>query len=130
MGVEFGQRRHLSRHAAAMLVAAASIALAGCASLLPGGEPRYEVCREQVLDHVSENFQQRVTEIDMTFAERRPVRITTPPETGRAVVYVAECDGYHVFDVYGTDYDCRYRAHYGKPPVFVRYRTSSGECRR
>jgi hypothetical protein len=112
------------------LVFVGSTVLAACGPVGRFGEPRYGVCREQVVEYLAANFQQHVTAIDMTFSERRPVPITIPPSTGQAVVYVAECDGYHVFDVYGTDYDCQHRAHYGTPPTFVRYRTSVGGCRR
>ena len=112
-----------------IIVFVASAALTACALPSGYGEPKYGVCREQIVEYLAAHFQQRVTAIDMTFAERRPVPITIPPSTGQAVVYVAECDGYHVFDVYGTDYDCQNRAHYGIPPSLVRYRTAAGSCR-
>ncbi len=107
-----------------------SAVLAGCGPVSGSGEPRYGVCRQQVVEHVAANFQQHVIAIDMTFSERRPAPITIPPSTGQAVVSVAECDGYHVFDVYGTDYDCEHRAHYGTAPTYVLYRASVGSCRR
>lgn len=111
------------------LVIFCCVVLTACASQWSFGGPQYGVCRKQIAEYLDANFQQRPIEIDMTYAERRPAPITTPPSTGQAVVYVAECDGYHVFDVYGTAYDCENRAHYGAPTIFVQYRVTSGGCR-
>lgn len=114
-----------------LLIAATCAALAtACAALGTNEEgPRYEVCHAQVISYVETRLDQRVTGIDMTFAERRPAAPTIPPSTGQAVVHVAECDGFHVFEVLGTRHDCLYRAHYGTPPTYVHYRYSAKGCR-
>lgn len=106
-----------------------SLASACAISGADGEGPRYEVCRAQIIEYVETRLDQHVTGIDMDFAERRPAAPTIPPSTGQAVVYVAECDGFHVFDVLGTRYDCLYRAHYGTPPTYVHYRMSAKGCR-
>jgi hypothetical protein len=92
------------------------------------GTPQVEVCQQQIVVDVASRFQQKVTHIDFSFAESRPAPITTPPRTGRAVVRVEECSGYHVYEVLGTDYDCLYRPHYGLSQRYVWYRTSAEGC--
>lgn len=114
-----------------LLIAAACASLAPACALVGASdrEPRYEVCRAQIIEYVESRLDQHVTSIDMYFAERRPAGPTIPPSTGQAVVRVAECDGFHVFEVLGTEYDCRFRAHYGTPPTYVHYRYSAKGCR-
>ena len=41
-----------------------------------------------------------------------------------ATAYTRECPGYHVFDLFASDYDCVSRAHYGNVHSYIRYRVS------
>ncbi len=91
--------------------------------------PQYEPCRKQIERYVHDTFQQTVTEIefDFVFDYRTMGRGGDGPKSA-AIVYTRECPGYHVFDLFATDYDCESRAHYGSVPNYIRYRVSERGC--
>ena len=87
------------------------------------------VCRVQIEEYVRDKFQQMVTKIDFDFVfDQRSMGEGGGGPTSAAVVYIEECPGYHVFDVFGSDYECEASVHYGKPRNYIRYRTSEGGC--
>lgn len=93
--------------------------------------PQYDVCRKQIGEYVSQRFQQNVTDIDFAFNYEDRPRIASPAfgSNNQAVVYTDGCDGYHVFEIHGTYFDCEHRAHYGTPPNYIYYRTSADGCK-
>jgi hypothetical protein len=109
----------------AVCAALSSISIAGCAHASP---PAYKVCEQQIVSYVEHELGQHITDLDITYAEKRISLGLIPFHRGTAVVHVDACDGYHVFDVYGTWEDCIARPHYGRPPPYVSYRTSGGGC--
>ena len=95
-------------------------------------EPKYDVCRTQLHEYVKSRFGSNVTGIDFRFDyDDRPfaTQRALPLSGNQALVYTDGCDGYHVFDLEGSHFDCMHRAHYGTPRNYVRYRSSSGQCR-
>ena len=88
-------------------------------------EPRYGVCRQQIMDQVRERFGQTVTRIDVrTYATR-----STLFDPGDALVYVEECSGFHAFDILGTETVCEDIPHYGRSiGSYVLFQGSYGEC--
>ena len=88
--------------------------------------PQGGICGTQLVADVGERFDQTVTRIEFSYITSKGGRGGGSSST--ALVYVDGCPGYHVYDVYATDYDCEARAHIGTPPRYVRYRTSSGGC--
>ena len=111
----------------AIAVAAAAISLGAAAA-----EPKYDVCRTQLNEYVESHFGSKVTRIDFrfdyddrSFATRRAL----PLSGNQALVYTDGCEGYHVFDLEGSHFDCTHRAHYGTPRNYVRYRSSAGQCK-
>jgi len=96
-------------------------------------EPKYDVCRTQLIDYVESHFESKVTRIDFRFDDddRSFFRQSALPLSGsQALVYTDRCDGYHVFDLDGSHFDCVLRAHYGRSRNYLHYRSSHGECRR
>lgn len=111
-----------------VLAALASSAIAAAAA-----EPKYDVCRTQLIGYVESHFGSKVTRIDFrfdyddgSFFSQRAL----PLSGNQALVYTDGCDGYHVFDLEGSHFDCVLRAHYGTPRNYVRYRSSGGDCSR
>ena len=87
------------------------------------------VCRAQIEEFVRDNFQQTVTKIDFDFVfDQRSTGEGGGGPTSAAVVYTEECPGYHVFDVFGSDYECEASVHYGKPRNYIRHRVSELGC--
>lgn len=94
-------------------------------------EPKYGVCRTQLVEYVEKNFGSKVTRIDFRFDyddRSFPTQRALPLSGNQALVYTDGCEGYHVFDLSGSHLDCMHRAHYGTPRNYVRYRSSAGEC--
>lgn len=107
-------------------------ALAASPVAAAAADPQYDVCRTQLVDYVETHFGSRVTRIDFRFDyDDRPFfkRGFLPLSGNQALVYTDGCDGYHVFDLTGSHFDCMHRAHYGAPRHYVRYRSSGGGCR-
>lgn len=88
-------------------------------------EPTFGVCEEQLVADVAERFNQNITEIDWSLHTSRDSR---SGYTSQAVVYTDGCPGYHVYDIFGKEYDCFHRAHYGDVRNYIRYRSSAGGC--
>ena len=99
-------------------------ALYACAAM---GPPQYDVCRTQLRTYVAENFDHTVTGIQLQYAEAAGSR-SSIRGSGRAVVFVEECEGYHAFELFATYTDCETRAFYGNPPNLIRYRISAEGC--
>ena len=98
----------------------------GVAAWVAAAEPRYGICRPQIVADVEKRFQQKATEIEFTYTTDKSGRSGERKST--ALVYTDACPGYHVYDVYATEHDCESRAHYGTPPNYVRYRVSADGC--
>ena len=88
----------------------------------------YDTCLTQIEDYVKEHFQQTVTGVDFDFVFDYMGGGAGGGLTSGAVAYVKECPGYHVFDLFATDFDCDARAHVGKVPNYIRYRVTEGGC--
>lgn len=108
-------------------------ALASSAIAAAAAEPKYDVCRTQLIEYVESHFGSKVTRIDYrfdyddgSFSSQRAL----PLSGSQALVYTDTCDGYHVFDLEGSHFDCVLRAHYGTPRNYIRYRSSGGGCSR
>lgn len=94
-----------------------------------GADGKSGVCRAQIEDYVSKQFHQTVTKIDFDFVfDQKSMGEGGGGPTSAAVVYTENCPGYHVFDVFGSDYECEYQVHYGKPRNYIRYRVSELGC--
>lgn len=88
----------------------------------PLAEEPYPACRASIEAQVARQFAQRVTQIEwrMAFTRQYPLR-----GHSAALVHVAECPGYHYFEMSATSWKC------AQPPgseVVVRYRSSGGGC--
>ncbi len=96
-------------------------------------EPKYDVCRTQLIDYVESRFQSRVTRIDFRFDyddRSFPKQRALPLSGSQALVYTNGCRGYHVVDLDGSHFDCVLRAHYETPRNYLHYRSSHGQCGR
>ncbi len=89
-------------------------------------EPQFGICQTQLEADVGTRFQHKITSIDFTFTTNKGGRDMGHKST--ALVYTDGCPGYHVYDLFATKHDCESRAHYGTPPNYIWYRTSSGGC--
>lgn len=106
-------------------------ALAASPVAAVAAEPKYDVCRTQIIDYVERHFGSKVTRIDFRFDyddQAFPTQRALPLSGNQALVYTDGCDGYHVFDLAGSHLDCTARAHYGTPRNYIRYRSSGGSC--
>ena len=106
----------------AILVAMSIAAGAGTVSASQPSNP----CDAQIRADVASRFEQKITRIEFSYIQSKGGRGGGSKST--ALVYVEGCSGYHVYDVFATEYDCESRAHYGDTPNYVRYRTSGGGC--
>lgn len=88
-------------------------------------EPEYGVCEKQLSEDVANRFDQKITEIDWSLQTSRDSRAGY---TSQALVYTDGCPGYHVYEIFGKEYDCFHRAHIGKVRNYIRYRSSGGGC--
>jgi len=106
-------------------------ALISSCIIAAGGEPKYDVCRTQLIDYVESRFGSKVMRIDFTFDYDDgsfSKQSALPLSGSQALVYTDDCDGYHVFDLTGSHFDCVLRAHYGTPRNYLRHRSSAGDC--
>jgi hypothetical protein len=94
----------------------------------PAVDRKYEVCRAQIEEYVESRFQQTVSSIAFDFVYDYRAAGGGDGTKSTAVVYTRECPGYHVFELFATDFDCDARAHVGKVPNYVYYRTSQDGC--
>ncbi len=116
------RQRQRQRHVVLLCAAlAAAVAPAGISA-----EPNKGICRMQIEADVENRFQQKITSIEFTYISSRSGRGGDKKST--ALVYTDACPGYHGYDVFGTEYDCEFRAQYGKAPNRIRYRVSGGGC--
>ena len=75
-------------------------------------EPRFGVCRQELVDYVEQRLGQTITHIEIqSYAEH------TPPQSifdaGSALVYVKECTGFQGFEIRATEDTCEFIPHYG-----------------
>ncbi len=89
-------------------------------------EPQYGICRTQVDADVEKRFQHKIATIEFTYVWSKGGRPGDSKST--ALVYTDDCPGYHVYDIFATEFDCEARAYYGTPPNRIRYRDSAGGC--
>jgi hypothetical protein len=89
---------------------------------------KYETCRTQLEEYVEARFHQTVCRISFDFVFDYRSAGGGDGTTSTALVYTEECPGYHVFDLFATDYDCDARAHLLAAPNYVFYRTSELGC--
>lgn len=94
-------------------------------SAVVGQEAQYGVCEQQLIEDVASRFGQNITEIDWSLQTSRDSRAGY---TSQALVYTDGCPGYHVYEIFGKEYDCFHRAHIGKVRNYIRYRSSGGGC--
>lgn len=89
---------------------------------------KYDVCRTQIEEYVDDRFHQTVSRIvfDFVFDYRSAGGGDGTKST--ALAYTEDCPGYHVFELFATDFDCDARAHAGAVPNYVFYRTSEDGC--
>jgi hypothetical protein len=114
---------------ACTMVILAALALFPVAAV---AEPKYDVCRTQLIEYVESHFGSKVTRIDFRFDYEDgsfSSQGALPLSGSQALVYTDGCDGFYVFDLDGSHFDCVLRAHYGNPRNYVRYRSSKGDCR-
>ena len=101
------------------------------ALLAPGvqGQPRYGVCRQQIADYVHQRLGLTVTRIEIqSYSERTPPLSLFDP--GSALVYVKECEGFHAFEIRGTEDLCEHIPHYGSSSgSYIRYEGAFEGCR-
>jgi len=93
-------------------------------------EPRYGVCRQQMVDYVTNVLGQTPTYIEVqSYAERMPALHMF--DAGSALVYVEECSGFHAFEVRGTEAFCEHLPHYGSSSgLRIRYEGAYEGCRK
>ncbi len=103
--------------------------IAGCA-MTAGSQPRYGVCRQEMIDFVEQQLRQTPTRIEIqAYSERTPPM--TLFDTGSALVYVKECSGFHAFEIRGTESICEHIPHYGKTSgSYVYYEGAFEGCRK
>jgi hypothetical protein len=89
---------------------------------------KYEVCRAQIEQYVEDRLQQSVARIAFDFVFDYRSAGGGDGAKSTAVVYTNECPGYHVFELFATDFDCDARAHFGTVPNYIYYRTSEDGC--
>ncbi len=89
---------------------------------------KYEVCRSQLEEYVQTRFHQTVSRISFDFVFDYRAAGGGDGTTSTALVYTEECPGYHVFDLFATDFDCDARAHLLTAPNYIFYRTSEFGC--
>jgi hypothetical protein len=89
-------------------------------------EPNEGICRMQIEADVENRFQQKITSIEFTYITSKGGLGSEQKST--ALVYTDACPGYHGYDIFATEYDCEFRAQYGKAPNHIRYRVSGGGC--
>ncbi len=94
----------------------------------PAVDRKHEVCRAQIEEYVENRFQQTVSHIAFDFVYDYRAAGGGDGTKSTAVVYTRECPGYHVFELFATDFDCDARAHAGAVPNYVYYRTSQDGC--
>ncbi len=87
-----------------------------------------ETCRVQLEEYVQTRFHQTVSRITFDFVFDYRSAGGGDGTTSTALVYPEECPGYHVFDLFATDFDCDARAHVLAAPNYVFYRTSELGC--
>lgn len=89
---------------------------------------QYDICRAQIEEYLEKRFDQTVSRIDFDFVfDHKSVGSGDGPKS-TALAYTEECPGYHVFEVFATDFDCDARAYIGTVPNYVIYRTSEDGC--
>jgi len=97
--------------------------------VMPGlalAEPAYGICRAQLEADVEKGFRQKIATIEFTYVTSKGGRAGDTKSTG--LVYSDGCPGYHVYDIFATEFDCESRAYYGTPPNLIRYRISADGC--
>lgn len=94
----------------------------------PATKREYETCRAQIEEYVENRFHQTVSHIafDFVFDYRTGGGGDGPKSS--AVVYTKECPGFHVFELFASDFDCDARAHSGTVPNYIYYRASQDGC--
>jgi len=103
-------------------------------SALPDEQPstpkrKNDICITQIEDYAREHFQQTVIRIDFDFVfDNKSAGPQGDSPKSLALAYMKECPGYHVFELFATDFDCDGRAYLGAIPDFIWYRTSEQGC--
>lgn len=110
-------------------IALGSSLFAASMAAMAQSEPRYGVCRQEIVDYVQQRLGHTVKRIEIqSYAERMPP--LTLFDLGGALVYVEECAGFHGFEIRGTQSDCEHIAHYGTSSgSYIRYEGAFEGCK-
>lgn len=90
---------------------------------------RYQTCRAKIEKYVENRFQQSGSRVAFDFVLDYKSAGGGDGTKSTAVVYTNECPGYHVFELFATDFDCDALTHSGTVPNYDYYRTSQDGCR-
>lgn len=94
----------------------------------PAAKREHETCRAQIEEYVDSRFHQTVSHIEFDFVFDYRNAGGGDGTKSIAIVYTKECPGYHVFELFATDFDCDALAHVGAVRNYVFYRTSEDGC--
>ena len=87
------------------------------------------ICARQIGDYLARNHGQTVTAIEFRYVDRLGGSRREPRTLTQAVAQVAECPGYHFFEVLGNEYVCeRQSRQLGMERNLVLYRSSGDGC--
>ncbi len=105
------------------ILAALLAAPAGAADVTSGN-----VCAKQIGDFLSSNRGQTLTAVEFRYVDRLGGSRREPRTLTQAVAQVAECPGYHFFEVLGNEYVCERQSQVGSERNLVLYRSSGDGC--
>jgi hypothetical protein len=94
----------------------------------PATKGEHETCRAQIEEYVDSRFHQTVSHIEFDFVFDYRNAGGGDGTKSAAVVYTKECPGYHVFELFATDFDCDALAQAGAVRNYIFYRTSEDGC--
>jgi hypothetical protein len=84
------------------------------------------VCEYQVRQYVGAELDQQVESIKFFWSGQPGAGETEEPS--HAHVRVAECPGFHHFEIFATGETCTALPHYGEPPNYLFYRGGVEGC--
>lgn len=86
------------------------------------------VCAAQIRDYLAGRFGQTVTAIEFRYRSQQGRGTGGQSMLSQAIVSVAECPGYHFFELNADDYKCESQAHLGSIPNYLIYRSAGDGC--
>ena len=102
-------------------------AISGTPAVAHANKAKPNICAQQVIADVKQRFNHDVSRVELYWDYGSSPESSI--ETGSAVAYVAQCEGYYWYEVFAARNTCDHLAHHGQVQDYISFRSINGACK-